>query len=226
MRILHVADLHLQHAWFDWVASNAPAFDALVIAGDLLDGFSRNPTPAQVAEVSDWLLQLRVPTVVCSGNHDDLGSSASAPPGAMEGAEWLRNLRGRGYIVGVDGDVVDVAGTIAAVNGWRNVPDLPHNVDLLVTHAPPAGCFCADSRGQDFGDPSFYEALAGGLFPATWLLCGHVHVPRRYWCHWPTPDAPTTILVPGVDEQSDVPAHWVVDTSRGIAMHSGGEVAA
>ncbi len=34
MKILHVADLHLDHDWFDWVAGHSVDYDLLVIAGD------------------------------------------------------------------------------------------------------------------------------------------------------------------------------------------------
>jgi hypothetical protein len=30
------------------------------------------------------------------------------------------------------------------------------------------------------------------------------------------------VLVPGVDEQSPVPAHWIIDTESRMATHSSG----
>ena len=102
------------------------------------------------------------------------------------------------------------------------MPDLIRSVDVLVTHAPPAGCSCAASQGRDVGDPGLYESLRGRTTP-TWLLCGHVHQPQRLWCRWPAPDGPTLVLVPGTNEQSDVPAHWAVDTVHCSVAHSSGE---
>lgn len=37
MRMLFVADLHYALRQFDWLIASAPAFDAVIIGGDLLD---------------------------------------------------------------------------------------------------------------------------------------------------------------------------------------------
>jgi hypothetical protein len=52
------------------------------------------------------------------------------------------------------------------------------------------------------------------------MLCGHIHHPAKLCCHWPPFDPTTLVLVPGCDEQSEVPAHWIIDTVRKSATHS------
>jgi len=224
MKILLVADLHLQHEWFDWVASQAARFDLLVIAGDLQDAFSNTPMHAQAREITKWLLELRTPTVVCSGNHDFWVKSHLVSVDTDADAAWLRRLRGKGNIVGVDGDMVDFGGLRIAVNGWLQVPAIDGPIDILVTHAPPMGCVCAVAAdGRDVGDPCLWDALK--YYPPNLILAGHIHEPRRVWCRWPPPDNPTTlVLVPGFEAENPVPAHWIIDFDRHVAIHSDGAV--
>jgi Icc-related predicted phosphoesterase len=120
---------------------------------------------------------------------------------------------------------VDFNGLRVLVNGWGQVPKEDVGpVDIIVTHAPPMGCDCAiGAEGRDVGDCDLFQALE---YPPALLLCGHVHAPREFSCSWPPVEPTTVVLVPGCDEQSDIPAHWVVDTtSATIATHSSGAVA-
>jgi Icc-related predicted phosphoesterase len=223
MKVLHVADLHLQHDWFDWVSSRGAGseFDLIIIAGDLQDAFSNTPMHDQARAISTWLVGLRTPTVVCSGNHDYWVDPARTVDTDADAA-WIRRLRGKGNIIGVNGDIIDFHGLCIAVNGWLQVPDIDHLIDILVTHAPPVGCVCAGgAEGRDVGDPELWDTLKYNS--PKLMLCGHVHQPRRTWCWWPPPDDPTTlVLVPGCDEGAKVPAHWIIDTDKRIATHNSG----
>jgi Icc-related predicted phosphoesterase len=75
LKILLISDLHFQKEWFLWVAHEAPQYDLVCLAGDLLDGFSDEVC---VLDQILWLLkewkpiylQTGVPLVVSSGNHD------------------------------------------------------------------------------------------------------------------------------------------------------------
>ena len=72
MKILHLADFHVQQDWFDWVASLGARleFDLIVIAGDLQDAFSVTPMHDQARAISKWMADVQpTPIVVCSGNH-------------------------------------------------------------------------------------------------------------------------------------------------------------
>jgi len=228
VKILHLADLHLQHDWFDWVASSGARsqFDLIVIAGDLQDAFSNTPMHDQARAISKWMADLRpTPIVVCSGNHDFWSASGSPDPDAEGG--WIRELkwnRMKARVVGVDGNIIDFHGLRIAVNGWLQVPAIDGPIDILVTHAPPVGCDCSiGAESHDVGDPELWDALKYN--PPRLMLCGHVHQPRCTWCRWPPPDNPTTlVLVPGCSEDDPVPAHWIIDTDDRSAKHSGGAV--
>ncbi|HRJ46108.1 MAG TPA: metallophosphoesterase, partial [Opitutaceae bacterium] len=88
MHLLHVSDLHFRRPWFHWLRNDAPAHDALVISGDLLD--HRLPdVPAQMAWVGEWLQASPVPVVVSSGNHDLEWDAARY---RWQPAYWLRRL--------------------------------------------------------------------------------------------------------------------------------------
>ena len=228
MKILHVADLHADHEWFDWVANEAWKFDLLVIAGDLQNAFSNTGMHEQARAISKWLANLGTPTVVCSGNHDFwVGDKRVSVDVHAEGA-WLKRLRHKGNIIGVDGDTFSYqvhgskdAWTKFSVNGWLDVPNLEEGVDVLVTHAPPMGCACAvGGTGNDFGDPGLWPALQ--YHPPRLILSGHIHQPFQHACSWPPIEPSTVVLVPGCDKQSPIPNHWVIDTTIGQAVHSNG----
>lgn len=224
MRVLHVADLHLEHAWFEWLASDAPAHDVLVIAGDLQNAFSNVPMHSQAREISRWLLARTTPTVVCSGNHDYWTKSRNVSVDPDANAAWLTRLHGQGQIIATDGDIVDHCGLRIAVNGWTQTPELQQRVDLLVTHAPPSGSRCATGvHSGDCGDPGLWstiEACTPGI-----ILSGHIHEPYNRWERLPGANGEVLVLVPGLDEGSDTPAHWLLNFDRQKATHSSGETA-
>lgn len=230
MRILHLADLHLEHDWFDWVASQATDFDLLVIAGDLMNAFSNTSTLDQAQAISQWLQALPTPTVVCSGNHDYWASDNRFPHDALAEGGWIKNLKGSGQIIGTDGDTFSYQGLDhsdpwlrIAVNGWGQTPAIAGHYDIIVTHAPPAGSPCATgAEGHDVGDPYLWPALQYN--PPRLVLSGHIHAPLRHACKWPPMNPTTLVLVPGCDEQSEVPAHWIIDTQSEVLMHSSGVV--
>jgi hypothetical protein len=58
MKILITADLHFREHWFRWLFEQAPDFDLVCIAGDLLDMFAPASKMAQAREVTRWLRQL------------------------------------------------------------------------------------------------------------------------------------------------------------------------
>lgn len=221
MRILHLADLHLRSDWFEWVAKQCVNHNLVVIAGDLENAFSNIGMHAQAKAIMAFLCALPRPCVAVTGNHDYWTARGSIDTYAEGG--WLRMLRGKGNVIGVDGDTIDFGGARLCCNGWLRTPDLNAPVDILVTHAPPAGCMCASgAEGIDVGDPDLWPAVQE--FPPTLVLCGHVHQPRSLACAWTPIDPTSLVLVPGFDETAAVPCHWMIDTDARIATHSGGEV--
>ena len=216
LRVLHVADLHLR--WFDWVRTKATAFDLLVIAGDLQDAFSDATMDRQARTCRDWLLSLKTPTIVVSGNHDYYSKSLRVSFDPSAEALWLRELGGQGNILAVDGQTVRFprlgpALTISTI-GWSQKPDWRSDTDVLVTHAPPCGIDVAMEQGgsRDLGDSELWRALREKT-PPRLILAGHVHLARSYWSRWPTANSTvmSTILIPGCDESAAEPQRWEID---------------
>jgi len=229
MKILLVADLHADHEWFDWVANQAPQFDVIVIAGDLQNAFSNTSLQDQARAIGDWLVAIDCSTIVCSGNHDYwIGYKRESVELYAKGA-WLKHLRHKGRVIGVDGDtfhfpVADSGERVKfTVNGWLDVPKLEADTDILVTHAPPMGCACATgAEGNDVGDPELWQGPDQPL--PKLILSGHVHRPVQYSSWWPPVSPKTLVLVPGCDDHSPVPNHWIIDTGLGQAKHSDGSI--
>jgi uncharacterized protein len=220
MKVLHLADLHFNERWFDWVARECVNYGLVVFAGDLQNGFANTGMHAQAKTIAEFLTSLPTACVAVTGNHDFWTARGSIDRYADGG--WLRMLRGKGNLIGVDGDIVDYHGLRICCNGWLQVPDLGSPIDLLVTHAPPAGCQSAsEAEGMDVGDPELWPAVQE--FPPSIVLSGHVHHPRQLACTWPPIDPTSLILVAGCNEDAAVPNHWILDTDTGIAHHSGGE---
>ncbi len=214
MRILHLADLHLHAPWLEWVSSHAGKFDAVVVAGDTMNAFSRTGLRQQMRTCREWLLSLPTPTIVCSGNHDHWVKDRRVSVDVAAEGGWIRSLRGQGNIIGVDGDIVDVDGVKLAVSGWLQ-PRWPE-ADVVVYHAPPAGCVCALSGQLDVGDQDAADHLRESA-PRLYLS-GHIHhgIP---WCVWPPSKRKTLVLVPGCAGAEAPPAHWVIDFATGKAYH-------
>lgn len=215
MRILHTADIHANHEWFEWIANNCMAFDLLVIAGDLLNLFSNIRQHDQAKAVRSWLSALKAQTIVCTGNHDHWVAPHGIIDTAAEG-RWLASLNGHGNIVATDGNSVRLNEVTFVVNGWGQRPT--SGGDILVTHAPPAGNPCATSNGYDFGDPELLYTT--GQRPKL-ILAGHVHHPVAYSTRL---SDDLVVLVSGQDDHSPIPSHWLINTDRGMAAHSSGAI--
>lgn len=72
IKMLFVAELHYGLKQFDWLAAQVADFDAVVIAGDLLDLSSALDLETQVIVVEKSLARIAQHTrlLVSSGNHD------------------------------------------------------------------------------------------------------------------------------------------------------------
>jgi DNA repair exonuclease SbcCD nuclease subunit len=92
MRLLLTTDLHSRIHWFRWLIEQAPNFDLLCIAGDLLDMFKSETRLEQARETTRLVRDLAdiVPVAVCSGNHDNAGRLVSHDRSTVYG--WLSEL--------------------------------------------------------------------------------------------------------------------------------------
>ncbi len=72
LKLLAVSDLHFSLGQFDWLVQEAPRYDAVIIAGDLLDIAGHLDLDSQIVVVAKYLRTLgsRTRLLVCSGNHD------------------------------------------------------------------------------------------------------------------------------------------------------------
>jgi Icc-related predicted phosphoesterase len=92
MKLLLTADLHFRPHWFRWLIEQAPDFDLVCIAGDLLDMFKSETPVEQAREVRTLIRELAdlVPVAVCSGDHDKAGRLASHDRASLY--EWFIDL--------------------------------------------------------------------------------------------------------------------------------------
>jgi Icc-related predicted phosphoesterase len=77
MKLLVTADLHFRLQWFRWLIEQAPDFDLICIAGDLLDMFRSETRMEQACGIRTLVKELAdlVPVAVCSGNHDNAATT-------------------------------------------------------------------------------------------------------------------------------------------------------
>lgn len=212
MKILHVADLHANDRWFEWLVSVSSQFDLVCIAGDLLDLNSHRAVGNQVDTVIDHLRGIRSGLVaICSGNHDSLPGDAAR----LHQARWLKEICSPNILV--DGDRLEREGVSFECVGWNaSLPKAKPN-SVWLFHAPPDGINTAIARGGvGFGDVNLADICRSGRGPAL-VLSGHVHDPVS----WHARTGATWSLNPGFATGAECPNHIVIDLGRGIAIRNG-----
>ncbi len=183
MRMLFVADLHYGLKQFDWLIAHAAEYDTIVIAGDLLDMGSSLDLDVQILVVEKYLRRLaeRTRVLVSSGNHDGDGRTA-----AQESVcRWLREVRGDRLFV--DGDSVDLDGTLVTICPWWDGDETRADVERLlerdaarekqrwlwVYHSPPEGSPVSWTGLKSGGDEVLTAWIA--RFAPDVVLSGHIH---------------------------------------------------
>lgn len=140
MRLLIAADIHFNLRQMAWLEAEAGGYDAVILAGDLLDDPGHYPRATQTRTMKEALrlIAARAPVLVASGNHDidDDGR-----------AGWLHEIAGPRVFV--DGSTVAWNGVAVSLWPWRsdNATAMPHGAAhaapglarIWVHHAPPAG---------------------------------------------------------------------------------------
>ena len=154
MKLLHVTDFHANRRWFRWVAEHAEGHDLIACTGDFLDNCGADSLPTQVRWITAWARTLPRPLLSCPGNQDVESTAAPVASG-----RWMTALPDdKAY--SLSGHVERLGHTFVRAGWMEPIPELRRG-DIVLAHAPPAGCFTATSKegGADDGDLNLADAL-------------------------------------------------------------------
>lgn len=206
MKILAVSDLHFGLTQFDWVAQQAANYDAVIIAGDLLDIAGHLDLDSQITVVVKYLrtISSRTKLLVCSGNHD--GDEKNDTQEFI--ARWLQRVRAAGLVV--DGAHSALGGLRLSVCPWWDGPATRETMQqflraehaaatgpwLWVHHAPPDGVGVSWTGKAHAGD-AFLASIIRELAP-DFVFSGHIHhSPFRAGGAWASRIGSTWVFNPG-----------------------------
>ncbi len=228
MKLLAVSDLHYGLPQFEWLVARAARYDAIVIAGDLLDLASPVDLDTQIIVVSKYLDRIREETVliVCSGNHD-----GDVPMGGGDfAAQWLVDLS-RGNLV-VDGQTAWLGeDKVTVCPWWESEESKARMVAMLraesserlakrwmwVHHAPPNG-YSVAWTGKEFAGDWILSGLIEVLQPSL-VFCGHIHnAPFYADGSWVSRVGRTWVLNPG-RQIGPIPAFVRLDLETMVAEY-------
>lgn len=226
MKCLLVSDLHYTLKQFDWVYSVADGFDAIVIAGDHLDIVAIAAKEAQIVVILKYLQRLAGKTrlLVSSGNHDLTSTNDSGE----KVARWLPRARAVG--AAVDGDCLEIDGTLFTICPWWDGPQLREEVGaqlardaqrragpwVWVYHAPPDQSPVSWIGKKHIGD-EYLRAWIGQYQPDI-VLTGHIHQsPFRQGGSWADRIGATWVFNAG-RQIGPCPTHVIFDTTEKRAM--------
>jgi Icc-related predicted phosphoesterase len=173
MRIVIISDTHTQHEKLGRLSG-----DVLIHCGDSANGFKRSPDA--VRKLDDWFGQQDFDRILCTGgNHDvEMEDLSGAGTPVLRNAEFLqdRSLHHRGvhfYGAPWTPELAGWAFYLPACEMRDKWALIPTQVDVLITHTPPAGILDRNRSGRSCGCPDLAERLLD-LRPQ--LHCfGHVH---------------------------------------------------
>lgn len=206
MHILHCSDIHGNETWLRWIVGESAKYHGVVIAGDLLNADAKASHEEQHALVASYLRKLRVPLMLCTGNHD-----LSEDEIAETRAGWIQSLRSSTILA--DGDQMSLSGFTFRSIGWLESPPLVgSSKEVWVVHSPPDQCATSQtSNGQDFGDFELGERCRANEGPLL-ALGGHVHDRVR----WAARIGATTSVNAGCAPSDSIPRHVRVDLTNGL----------
>jgi Icc-related predicted phosphoesterase len=224
VRYLLASDLHYALPQLDWIAQQAPDFDAVVLAGDHLDVGGYVELGAQIVMMSAYLGHLAdITTVIAnSGNHD----LSSRRDHGEKAAVWLDDIDPR---VITDGASTTVGADLVSVCAWWEGPvtkaevgrQLDHDAAqrptdgawIWVYHSPPHESPTSWTGKRHYGD-DVLNAFIDEHHPDL-VLAGHVHEsPFRPDGSWHDRIGDTVILNAG-RQLGQIPAHIIIDTAAG-----------
>jgi len=173
MKIVIISDTHGGHEELGPLCG-----DVLIHCGDVENLFKSDDRA--IEKIDDWFGRQQFDHILCIGGNHDLALENRVDEGAQPfqnavflhetelvingvkfyGSSWVPDLRNHAFY----------ADELALEEAWSNIPD---DVDVLITHTPPAGVLDVSSRGDALGCRRLSRRLKK-LKPV--LHCfGHVH---------------------------------------------------
>ncbi|MBS7836290.1 metallophosphoesterase family protein [Wohlfahrtiimonas chitiniclastica] len=161
MKILHVTDIHFKTFVFSWISEQQDNYDVICLTGDFLDERNEISIEEQIKFIRQWVLSVKTPIFLCSGNHDIVNESY----------DWLADLpRSDGSITTINNIVIGCASEDCE-DFYRY-----RDCDILLHHYPPAKSQTAiDQLGVNHGSDVLKSDMS--LLNCKYILCGHVHRP-------------------------------------------------
>jgi Icc-related predicted phosphoesterase len=219
MKILIASDLHYRLKQFDWLASQARQFDAMIIAGDMLDISSYLDLTVQTVVIKKYLKNIgeQTPLMVCSGNHD--GNEKNNADEYV--APWLQEARNQQ--VHVDGDNVFFGETLITIFPWWDGDVTKQEVSeqfekssqlefkkwFWIYHAPPDESPTSWAGKRFIGDVELNKWIE--QYQPDLVVSGHIHEsPFKAEGSWIDQIGKTWVFNAG-SHIGDVPAHIILD---------------
>lgn len=206
LRLLSVSDVHSCRAWMARILERMADHDALLLPGDLCQGFAADMEPRwrAWAEFFDRLAAMNRPVIFCTGNHDE---------GLIP---YLQPQRSRWPRLHWDGEVLEIGGIRIAALAYQQPLREAGADHLWLYHEPPLGTPLAEDHtgGRAFGCPNLEAVMnyvPDSLPPL--VISGHQHSPAAWQCR----RGRTLFLNSGQTEGAPTPEHFVIELRGGEA---------
>lgn len=184
MRIIGISDTHNMHEKLTNEINNLyqSENDILIHAGDMTEGNKED-----LININNWFskLKFKKSNIICvSGNMDGISLD-----GTLNGHKIFNNaiyLEHELYQLNINNKLINIFGspwTLKFVGGFQIYNEktsnnlwnkVPNNIDILITHGPPAGILDRTSSGIHTGDNSLYDNVFNRIKPKVHIF-GHVH---------------------------------------------------
>ena len=222
MKLLLTADLHYHLHWFRWLIEEAPNFDLVCIAGDLLDMFKSEATIEQAREITRVIRELAdiVPIALCSGNQDNAGRLVSHDRASVY--KWFIDLATHPNVI-TDGSTRKLENLLVTTIPYHcSRPEKSIWLDRgstirkqtgmpwIVLHHVPA------KTGSGVSGEELEAAELLVTYRPDYLVSGHDHAfPYVPGQSWNQKLGAVSVLVPGQLLKAPFPNHIKLDTESG-----------